>query len=198
VPEREGPVSRETSLAALREVLSPLPAATVSRLEVFEKLLRDVAVPRGFVAAGDADRLFDRHVADSARAAAAVETTDRRALDAGSGAGLPGIPVAIVRPELEFVLAEPRTGRVAFLELAIERLELPNVHIHPGRIEDLAPGGFDLVLARAFAPAAAAWRRLAPLLAQTGRVVYFAGDTADTGRGCSRALCLQRGDRSLS
>jgi len=173
--EREGPVSRETSLAALREVLPHLDDAATARLDAFEVLLADTAVPRGYVAAGDAARLFDRHVADSARAAVAINPKDRRALDAGSGAGLPGIPVAIVRPDVEVVLTEPRAGRVAFLELAVERLDLRNVRILPRRVEDLLDERFDVVMARAFAPPEVAWRRLAPLLEPGGRIVYFAG-----------------------
>jgi 16S rRNA (guanine527-N7)-methyltransferase len=70
--------------------------------------------------------------------------------DLGSGAGVPGIPVAIVRPDLEVTLIESRRRRASFLSTAVRELPLPNVRVVVGRAED-APqleGVFDVVLAR--------------------------------------------------
>ncbi len=61
-------------------------------------------------------------------------------VDLGSGAGLPGLPVAIVRPDLEVTLAESRQARAAFLELAVERLRLTNVRVFPEPAEELTRG----------------------------------------------------------
>jgi 16S rRNA (guanine527-N7)-methyltransferase len=151
-----------------------------STLERFEELLRERAVPGGLVAASDADRIRERHILDCLRGVEALRPEDGRALDLGSGAGLPGIVIAAARPSLHVVLVEPRRLRVAFLELAAEHLSLPNVSIRAARIEDV-DDEVDLCFARAFAPLPKAWRLAAPRLRPGGRLVYFAGAGAGTG-----------------
>ncbi|MFM7717878.1 MAG: 16S rRNA (guanine(527)-N(7))-methyltransferase RsmG [Actinomycetota bacterium] len=144
----------------------------------FEDLLRDRAVPLGLVAEGDAGRIRERHVLDCLRAAGAVGPEDRSGYDLGSGAGLPGLVVAIARPMFHVKLVEVRPKRAAFLELAVERLGLPNASVVVGRVEDLA-GPVDLCFARAYAPAEVSWRQAEPLLGPGGRLVYFAGEGAE-------------------
>lgn len=146
----------------------------VSRLEAFEALLRNRAVPLGLIAPSDASRIHDRHIIDCLRAAAAVRPTDRLAFDIGSGAGLPGLVVAAACPRLQVRTVEPRRARVAFLELAIERLALANAAVVPTRIEDVEQKA-DLCFARAFAPLGDAWRGALPHLRPGGRLVYFMG-----------------------
>jgi 16S rRNA (guanine527-N7)-methyltransferase len=79
-----------------------------------------------------------------------------RHLDIGAGAGFPGLPLKIVRPQMELTLLEAKKKRVRFLQHLVERLELPGVVVIRGRAEELGrqPGhreGYDLVLARAVA-----------------------------------------------
>ena len=152
-----------------------LDEARAGSLLAFEELLLERAVPLGFVAEGDAGRIRERHVLDCLRAAAAVRSEDRAAADLGSGAGLPGIPVAIARPSLAVRLVEVRPKRVGFLELAVERLGLGNVEVVQGRSEDQT-GPFDLCFARAYASPEDSWRQAEPLLGPGGRLVYFAGE----------------------
>jgi len=149
----------------------------IERLVDFESLLRERALPMGLIAEGDRDRLLDRHVIDSLRAAAVVAPADRLALDLGSGAGLPGIPMALAQPTIHVALAEPRRRRAAFLELALDSLGLPNVSVLATRAEGLAGGWarWDLCLARALAPMPRAWSLARPLLRSGGRLAYFAG-----------------------
>jgi 16S rRNA (guanine527-N7)-methyltransferase len=142
------------------------------KLAAFEALLRERALPMGLVAEGDRERLLERHVLDCLRAVSAVTDADRLAYDMGSGAGLPGIVVAIARSKLGMTLVEPRRSRAAFLELAIERLALENAGVHVGRIQDLSEPA-DLCFARALAPPATAWGFALPRLAPGGRLVYF-------------------------
>lgn len=156
----------------------PLDGGRAASLLAFEALLLDRAVPLGFVAEGDAGRIRERHLLDCLRAAAAVRSEDRTAADLGSGAGLPGIPVAIACPDLAVRLVEVRPKRVAFLELAVERLGLRNVEVVQGRSED-ETGPFDLCFARAYASPEDSWRQAQPLLGPGGRLVYFAGERAD-------------------
>lgn len=152
-------------------------------LDVYEELLVSRAIPMGLVSASDREVLRDRHIADSLRAARAFRGGDTRCFDLGSGAGLPGIPLAIALPDRRFLLVESRERRVGFLELAVERLGLENVEVLPHRVEsvgervrggEMAPG--DVATARAFAPIDRSWRLGAPLLRSGGRLVYFAGE----------------------
>lgn len=139
-----------------------------------EALLLERAVPAGMIAEADGPRLRERHVLDCLRAAALVDPSDRDAYDLGSGAGLPGLVLAAVLPDLHLTLVEARRRRAAFLELAIERLELANATVSASRIEELREP-VDLCFARALAPPAEAWRLAEALLRPQGRLVYFAG-----------------------
>jgi 16S rRNA (guanine527-N7)-methyltransferase len=153
--------------------------SALEKLARFEALLVERAIPLGLVAEADAGRIRERHVLDSMRALAAVSRADRAALDLGSGAGLPGIVVAAASPDLAVRLVEPRRARVAFLELAVERLGLTNASVLPVRIEDVLEEA-DLCFARAFAPLPRAWAAARLHLRPGGRLVYFAGSGATT------------------
>jgi 16S rRNA (guanine527-N7)-methyltransferase len=75
-----------------------------------------------------------------------------RLADAGSGAGLPGIPLAIARPDWRLALADASQKKCAFLRQAVIELGLPNVEVHEGRVEAWRPQPlFDVVISRAFA-----------------------------------------------
>jgi len=157
--------------AALLDGLAP---RQVMSLRSYAELLENRGVSGGLVARGDSGRIWPRHVLDSLRALPCLRPSDRRVIDVGSGAGLPGIPLAVAVPRLSVVLLEARTRRVAFLELASSRLDLPNVTIEHGRAESTAVRA-QVCLARALAPLPAAWELCAPLLEPGGRLVYFAG-----------------------
>ncbi len=152
-----------------------LGADKVGRLLVFEELLRGRAVPLGLIAEGDAARIRTRHVLDCLRAALAVEEGDRDAYDLGSGAGLPGIVVAVARPSLSVTLVESIQKRAAFLELAVEELGLANASVAATRAEALHEP-VDLCFARALASLGRSWDMALPILRPLGRLVYFAGE----------------------
>ena len=153
--------------------LSPTQRAS---LVLYEQLLLSQAIPRGIVAASDSGQLRTRHILDSLRAVPHISDNAERIVDLGSGAGLPGLPIAVVRPDLEVTLAESRQVRAAFLELAVERLRLPNVRVFPEPAEDLAPG-FDVCLARGFGDASRTWEVARALLLPEGELLYWAGRT---------------------
>ena len=152
-----------------------LPGGAAERLAELTALLEDVAVARGFVGRADAGRVLERHVVDSLRAAPAFRPDDRLSCDLGSGAGLPGLVLAIALPHCRFSLVESRTRRAGFLELAIERLGVRNAAVALGRAEELTLQA-DIATARAFAPLDRAWSVAFGLLRPGGRLVYFAGE----------------------
>jgi 16S rRNA (guanine527-N7)-methyltransferase len=112
------------------------------------------------------------------------------AVDLGSGAGLPGLVVAIAVPSLSVTLAEVRQRRAAFLEFAVEQLGVANVTVAARRLEDLT-GEVDLCFARAFAPLPQAWTVAERLLGPGGRLVYFAGSGSDAPPGALGATVLE-------
>jgi len=149
-----------------------------AQLERYRDLLEDRAIPLGMVAADDAGRLRERHLLDSLRAAPLVQATDTTAYDLGSGAGLPGIPIAIARPSLQIGLVEPRRARAAFLELVARELSLGNVRVLIQPAAELRER-VGLCFARAFGDARKAWSAAEPRLAAGGRLLYFAGERFD-------------------
>ena len=150
--------------------------AQLRLLEAFEGLLVTRAIPLGFIAEGDANDVRERHVLDCVRAAPHVRPG--RLADLGSGAGLPGLVIAILRPDIVVDLVEAQRRRLAFLELAVDRLGLPNAIPVGARVQTLE-GRYTGALARAFAGAERSWRLAEPHLEHDGELVYFAGRTFD-------------------
>lgn len=167
----------------------PLLPDQLARLDAFEALLRSHAVALGAVAPSDADRLRERHVLDSLRGTLAIPDGSESVLDLGSGAGLPGIPVAVALPAVQFVLAERRRNRAAFLELVVSELRLENVRAHLGDAADI-PGPFDVCLARAFGNAREAWGMAKPRLKSRGTLLYWAGKTFDAARDAPEGVLV--------
>jgi 16S rRNA (guanine527-N7)-methyltransferase len=150
----------------------------LGKLEAFEGLIRERAIPLGMVASTDGKRLRERHIQDSLRAATVVSATDRTAYDLGSGAGLPGVVVAIACPDLRVTLVESRRPRAAFLQLVVDRLGISNTVVSNERVEALGEL-VDLCFSRAFARVGVAWAAADRLLVPGGRLVYFAGERFD-------------------
>jgi 16S rRNA (guanine527-N7)-methyltransferase len=162
--KHEGPAAAE---------LAWLTQTQIDRLARYERFLLERAIPAGAVAVGDADRLHRRHILDSLRGVPFLPDLARTACDLGSGAGLPGIPIAIAHPGLRVTLSERRRSRRALLELAAESVGIDNVTI-AGRVEELN-GPFDACLARAFSDAHGAWAAARRLLSPQGVLLYWAG-----------------------
>lgn len=162
--------------------LSP---AQLDQLNAFEGLLRDRAVSLGLIAGSDVERLGERHIQDSLRAASLISRDDATLCDVGPGAGLPGLVLAVARPELDVTLIEPKHRAIAFLELAVSRLRLENVNILPTRVEEVSLEA-DAATARAFGPMERSWEAALRVLRHGGRLIYFAGegliDPAETAR----------------
>lgn len=171
--------------------LAPTPAQT-SRLLAYEAMLEDRGVLLGLVGKADAHRVRERHLLDCMRAVPHVVQSGL-VYDLGSGAGLPGIVVAILRPEAGVLLVERRSRRAGFLEWAIRSLDLANAEVAPCGIEDLAQGEAGTCTARALASLEESWVLAVPLLKPRGCLVYFAGESASVpaelpGAGSVRAV----------
>ena len=153
----------------------PLERDAAHRLAEYGTLPVERALPLGLISEGDSPRLYERHVLDSLRAVAVVPQEGAHILDLGSGAGLPGVVLAVSRSENSFSLVEPKARAAGFLEMAIDQLDLGNVSVINRRAEEVEVQA-DVVTARAFGPIGRSWSIAVPLLRPGGSLVYFAGE----------------------
>lgn len=169
-------VSRETPSVpdVARRVfrLDRLPLA-----EAYAELLATAGVERGLIGPREAPRLWDRHLLNCAVLGDLLPEGSGVA-DIGSGAGLPGLVLAIHRPDLRLTLIEPLLRRTTFLEEVVAQLELDNVEVVRGRA-DLLHGKrtFDVVTSRAVAPLGRLLEWSMPLVAPHGALVAMKGSS---------------------
>jgi 16S rRNA (guanine527-N7)-methyltransferase len=115
-------------------------------------------------------------------------------LDAGTGAGFPGIPLALVLPETRFTLAESIQKKARFVESALAALKLPNVEISPRRAEELQAG---MITARALAPVSKILTLFRPALNNGSRLLLYKGpdvatEIAEAGKSRARIEVVMR------
>ena len=126
--------------------------SALGQAERYAELLAGPAVQRGLIGPRETARLWDRHLMNCAAVAELVPPACS-VIDLGSGAGLPGVVIAMLRPEATVVLLEPMARRVAFLQECVRVLGLGHTSVCRGRAEDLAGQvAADVVTARAVAP----------------------------------------------
>jgi 16S rRNA (guanine527-N7)-methyltransferase len=168
-------VSRETppAPASARGVF----AAALPIAEAYAELLATEGVTRGLIGPREAPRLWERHLVNCALLAEAIPP-DTDVCDLGSGAGLPGLVLAIVRPALTVTLVEPLLRRTTFLAEAVERLALTNVEVVRARAEELhGTREFSVVTSRAVAPLGRLLDWSMPLVRQGGALVAMKGSS---------------------
>jgi len=143
--------------------------------EQFAELLTREAPVRGLIGPREVPRLWERHLLNCA-VITELMPLGSTVCDVGSGAGLPGIVLAIRRPDLQVTLLEPLLRRTTFLELAVSTMELSNVHVHRGRAEELeGEAVFDVVTSRAVAPMDRLSRWSLPLVSDGGLFLAIKG-----------------------
>lgn len=134
-------------------VIHTVPRETVERLEQLIAMVQEEMAHQNLIAASTADHMWTRHILDSAQLLDLAPETVARWLDLGSGAGFPGMVIAIMRPDVSVTLVESRRKRIDFLRSMIERLVLDDrVSVAGQRLETLTPSRYDVISARAFAP----------------------------------------------
>jgi len=197
-----------TTAATLREACDELQIPWRDEwfvgLEAHVRLLEKWAPRVNLVSMSDLPHVWTRHVLDSLSLLSldAVQTARGRAIDIGSGAGFPGIPLAVARPDLDWTLLEPRKKRGAFLTQAIMAARLKQTRWLSGRLPDPSLLGFDLVVSRAtFAPPELL-ERVRPLLATGGVAVVMAATAPEVPPGFetleSRPLRFGGADRFVA
>jgi len=146
--------------------------------ERYAALLATDGVVRGLIGPREAPRLWDRHLLNSAVVGACVPD-GATVGDVGSGAGLPGLALAIARPDVKVTLIEPLLRRTRFLDEAVESLGLGDqVEVLRARAEELhGQRTFDVVTARAVAPLERLARWCLPLVVRHGELVALKGSS---------------------
>ena len=139
-------------------------------------MLRSAGVDRGLIGPREVSRLWDRHILNCAAIAPAFPFGATVA-DVGSGAGLPGVVLAVCRPDLTVTLVEPLLRRTAFLTEVVESLGLDNAEVLRSRAADV-DSQYDAVTARAVAPLGKLATWTLPLCRPGGELIAIKGGNA--------------------
>ena len=170
----------------------PIVAADIfgDRIELarrFTAALGEYGEERGLIGPLEPPRLWSRHVLNSAIIAPLFPVG--RVGDVGSGAGLPGLVLAIARPDVEWVLIEPMERRVAWLNEQVSALGLDNVNVVRARAEDWKGGAvLDAVTARAVSALRTLVPLTAPLVRDGGELILLKGASAANEIGAAEKV----------
>lgn len=168
-------------------MIEPEPAAAAeiagSRIEALRAFADDLArrgEPLGLIGPQEPARLWTRHLLNSAVLAPLIEH-DARVVDIGTGGGMPGLVLAIVRPDANFLLIEPMERRCLWLTEQVERLGLTNVEVKRGRAEEFHDAfEVDQLTARAVTALRKLVPLAAPLLRDGGELLLLKGESVQT------------------
>jgi 16S rRNA (guanine527-N7)-methyltransferase len=165
----------------------------------YARVLMTDAVERGLIGPRESTRIWDRHLLNCAVVADLIPE-GARVIDVGSGAGLPGIVLAVARTDLSVVLLEPLARRSAFLAAAVAALGLHHVTVVRARAEECVPrrgprriDPAPVVTARAVASLDRLVAWCMPLVAEGGRLLAMKGDSAPEEIGEHRASIWRAG-----
>jgi 16S rRNA (guanine527-N7)-methyltransferase len=153
-------------------------------LDRYADLVRERGKTLNLVSAADAERVMERHVADSLAGAPLIPAGTTAVVDIGTGAGFPGIPLAIAHPETRFVLVDRTRKRVAFLMHVAQVLGLSNAEAVWSPVEKVfslpgMPDAFDVATVRAVADTGRALELARPLLAEGGIALLWQSPEQD-------------------
>ena len=141
-------------------------------------LLAGTGVDHGLIGPREVPRLWERHLLNCAVVADLI-VPNARVADIGSGAGLPGLVLAIVRPDLHVTLVEPLQRRVTWLDSTVEALDLRNVEVRRARAQNAADLAVDVVCSRAVARLSQLIGWSLPLLCDGGTMLALKGASAN-------------------
>jgi 16S rRNA (guanine527-N7)-methyltransferase len=152
--------------------------SALPRAERYAELLADAGVERGLIGPREVERLWDRHLLNCA-VLSEVIPEGSAVVDVGSGAGLPGLVLALVREDISVTLLEPLLRRTTFLNECVAELELDHVTVRRARAEEIVGECVaDVVTARAVAPLERLLGWALPLLRPGGQLLALKGERA--------------------
>ncbi|MBQ1419319.1 MAG: 16S rRNA (guanine(527)-N(7))-methyltransferase RsmG [Aeriscardovia sp.] len=149
------------------------------KMRAFSSLLSSQGPSLGLIGPKEAQRVWERHIENCAVLAPFIEKVGAKSVvDVGSGAGLPGVVLAILLPSVSFTLLEPRALRKSWLDRMKKELELENAQVFKLKAEQWKGEKFDAAVCRALAPLSALPPLLSPLLKSGGWVFALKGKKA--------------------
>lgn len=159
----------------------PEPASKqIEQLQKYIALLLDWNQRINLISPNDEERIAERHILESLAVLSAWPFPQNASvLDLGSGAGFPGIPLKIIRPDLAMTLLESRQKKTFFLNAAVQELNLSNCRVVNARAEELPKERFSIVIARAVADLKTLWKWSRPLLTEGGVLLAMKGGELD-------------------
>lgn len=167
---------RDTLLAGLAQLNLAIDAAQIDQLLTYIHLIEKWNKAYNLTAVRDIHEMVTTHLLDSLAILPHVHGT--RIADIGTGAGLPGIPLAICRPDWQLSLVDSNSKKTRFVQQAVLELKLGNVEVVHARVENLQPAvAFDTVLCRAFASMPDIVRLCRHLLTASGQILAMKGQT---------------------
>ena len=133
----------------------------------------------GLLGPRELSKIWSRHVINSGLLAELIPDGSK-VVDVGSGAGLPGIPMAIAKPSANFTLIEPMERRANWLKAVVEDLKIPNIAVIRARAEEVKKSDFEFATARAVAPLDKLLKLMSPLISDStkGTVIALKGSKA--------------------
>ncbi|MBO1756260.1 16S rRNA (guanine(527)-N(7))-methyltransferase RsmG [Allobranchiibius sp. CTAmp26] len=143
----------------------------------YAELLASTGVDHGLIGPREVPRLWERHLLNCAVVGDLI-APDARVADVGSGAGLPGLVLAILRPDLHVTLIEPLQRRVTWLDAAVEELGLINVDVRRARAQNATDLAVDVVCSRAVSRLSQLTEWSLPLLRDGGTMLALKGASA--------------------
>ena len=168
----------------------------IEKARAFAQKLANDSDDLGLLGPRELDKLWSRHILNSAVVAETVKAGDLVA-DVGSGAGLPGIPMAIALPEAHFVLIEPMERRSTWMLEVIQELGLNNIEVRRARAEEVLDQKFDIVTARAVAALDKLLRLTVHLFKPGGSLIALKGSKAAEEIEAARKLQKKLGIASF-
>lgn len=168
-------VSRETPLSkvALIELYFP---NRIAEIERYAQFLIGPGIERGLIGPREGERIWDRHIFNCLPVTTLIPENSLL-FDIGSGAGLPGIVIALARPDLKITLIEPLSRRVEFLEEALTLLKIENVVVIRGKSESVKKSA-NYVTARAVAPLEKLQKITSHMIKPGGALLAMKGESA--------------------
>jgi 16S rRNA (guanine527-N7)-methyltransferase len=166
-----------------------LSTQTQAQLVQYVELLAKWNKAYNLTAVRNPEQMMARHVVDSLSIEPYI--TAQRIADIGTGAGLPGIILAIVKPERELFLVDSNSKKTRFLTEVVRQLKLTNVQVHHGRVEDLDVAPFNQITSRAFASIAdtVSWSKQS--LSPQGELLLMKGELSKAElKGLPEDFCI--------
>lgn len=155
-----------------------IPQGAVDHLFLFMELLKEWSGTYNLIARRERDFLLARHVLDSLSIAKWLQAGTL--LDVGTGAGLPGLPLAIIRPEMEVTLLDSTGKKIRFIRHVGRTLKIANIHPLHQRVEDMGPDqSFTNITSRAFASLKAFAEAVRPCAGESSRLLAMKGTYPD-------------------